>query len=161
MRSSKTTIQELPRRKQQVTQERSKVLRETERDPFADDEDEEEDEPQQSSSATSPKPQASPPRKTSYAPFPSATKPAETKKSKKDKKGDKKKSRVFNLEEEKLKMKTVIAESSVASTNLLNALQFINREQEQVSENATAVKEFDNCKMLRRHVLRYVSTGLK
>jgi hypothetical protein len=102
--SSKTVVQELPRRRQQVTQERSKVLRETERDPFADDEDEEEEEPQQSSSATPPKPQASPPRatKTSYAPFPSPTKPA--KKPKKDKKGDKKKSRAFNLEEEKPKM---------------------------------------------------------
>lgn len=155
------TIQELPRRKQQVTQERSKVLRETERDPFADEEEEEEEEPQQSSSATPSKAQASPPRtaKTSYSSFPSAIKPSATKKSKKDKKGDKKKSRIFNLEEEKPKMKTIIAESSVASTNLLNALQLINREQEQVSENAAAVEEFDNCKMLRRHVLRYVSIG--
>jgi uncharacterized Zn-finger protein len=162
MESSQTFIQELPRRKQQVTQERSKVLRETERDPFADDEDEEEEEPQQSSSAIPPKPQASPPRdttaRTSYAPFPSAAKPP--KKPKKDKKGGKKKSRVFNLEEEKPKMKTVIAESSLASTNLLNALQRINREQEQVSENAAAAKEFDYSKMLRRHVLRYVSASL-
>jgi hypothetical protein len=94
----------------------------------------------------------------SFAAFPGgSSKSAASKKSKKDKKGDKKKSRVFNLEEEKPKMTTTIAESSVASTNLLNALQLINREHEQVSDNANAVKHFETCKMLRRHVLRYVS----
>lgn len=95
---------------------------------------------------------------TSFAAFPSSTsKSTASKKAKKDKKGDKNKSRTFNLEEEKPKMTTTIAESSVASTNLLNALQLINREREQVSENANAVKHFETCKMLRRHVLRYVS----
>jgi len=56
-------------------------------------------------------------------------------------------------------MKTVIAESSVASVNLLNALQRINREQERVSENEAALKYFETCKLLRRHVLRYVGSS--
>jgi len=162
--STNMAVKELPRRKQQVTQERSKVLRETERDPFEDAaEDEEEDnEPQQSTSTVPPRQQQRTPAqlsttKISTGFFSSLSEPAPTKKSKKDKKGAKKNSRTFNLEEEKPKMRTVIAESSVASTNLLNALQFINREQEQVSENAAAVKQFETCKMLRRHVLRYVS----
>lgn len=53
-------------------------------------------------------------------------------------------------------MKTTIAESSLASINLLNALQRINREQEQVSENQVCVAQFEKCKLLRRHVLRYI-----
>jgi hypothetical protein len=77
------------------------------------------------------------------------------KKSKKDKKG--KKAKPFNLEAEKETMKVCIADSSVASTNLLNALRLINREREQISENANAVHHFDNCKLLRRKILRYVS----
>jgi hypothetical protein len=135
-------------------------LRETEQDPFEDAADEEE-EPQQSSS-TSPKqklgsspPQSAASKSSSYAFGGTFTKSTSTKRPKKDKKGSKK-SRPFNLEEEKPKMKTAIAESSVAATNLLNALQLINREYEQVSENATAVERFETCKMLRRHILRYV-----
>jgi LAS seventeen-binding protein 5 len=162
-------VKELPRRKQQVTQEKSKVLRETERDPFEDgpDEEEEDDEPKQSTSVAASRPQmrtspqASTTKSSSPGFFSSLSDPSPSKKSKKDKKGGNKKTKAFNLEEEKPKMRTVIAESSVASTNLLNALQFINREQEQVSENAAAVKQFETCKMLRRHVLRYVSTLLK
>lgn len=84
------------------------------------------------------------------------SKATQKKQSKKDKK---KKAKPFNLEEEIPKMKSVIAESSVSSTNLLNALQLINREHEQVSENATAAEQFETCKSLRRHVLRYVSAG--
>jgi len=53
-------------------------------------------------------------------------------------------------------MKTTIAESSLASINLLNALQRINREQEQVSENQICLAQFEKCKLLRRHVLRYI-----
>lgn len=54
-------------------------------------------------------------------------------------------------------MKSCIADSSVVSTNLLNALRLINREQEQISENKAAVGHFENCKLLRRKILRYVS----
>lgn len=54
-------------------------------------------------------------------------------------------------------MKVVIAESSMAATDLNNALQSINREKERISENALAVQRFETCKQLRRKVLRYVS----
>lgn len=74
----------------------------------------------------------------------------------KDRKGSRKKSRPFNLEAEKDKMKTCIAESNIAATNLLNALRLINREQEQISENKNVVAHFENCKLLRRKILRYV-----
>jgi hypothetical protein len=53
-------------------------------------------------------------------------------------------------------MKSTIAEVSVASTNLLNALKLINREKEQISENKSAVHHFEICKLLRRKILRYV-----
>lgn len=54
-------------------------------------------------------------------------------------------------------MKSVIADSSIAATNLMNALQSINREVERISENQAAVERFEACKLLRRKVLRYVS----
>jgi hypothetical protein len=73
---------------------------------------------------------------------------------KKEKK--KKKGKAFNLEEEKETMKNCIAEASVASTNLLNALKLINREKERISENKNAVHHFEFCKLLRRKILRYV-----
>jgi hypothetical protein len=157
--------QELPRRKQQVTQEKSKVLRETEENPFGDGEDEEEETPKHSRSQSSSKPQSSSnpsvsSKLTATGLSHAYTKPADTKKSKKDKKGSKKKAKPFNLEEEKDKMKGVIAESSVASVNLLNALKLINREHEQVSDNTGAVAHFETCKTLRRQILRYVSISI-
>merc|ERR1712225_79330 len=140
---------QLPRRKQVVTQDRSKVLRETEQNPFEGDEDE------------SPPP-ASHIRQTSHAQSSKTFSPSyptmavtlpESKKSKKDKD---KKGKPFNLEAEKDIMKNCIAESSVASTNLLNALQLVNREREQISENQNAVQHFESCKLLRRKILRYI-----
>jgi hypothetical protein len=83
------------------------------------------------------------------------------KKSKKDKKGSKGGRKAFNLELEKEQMKVTIAESSIAATDLMNALQSINRERERISENETAVKRFETCKQLRRKVLRYVSLPSK
>lgn len=53
-------------------------------------------------------------------------------------------------------MKAAIAESSIAATNLNNALQSINREKERISENSVAVARFEICKKLRRKILRYV-----
>ena len=145
-----------------VTQDRSKVLKETERDPFEDEEDEEAGQSASRSAAPSPTPGAtaksskSKPSSSgiSSSLFSSSTTPT---KSKKSKKGAKSKSGPFNLEAEKGNMKTNIAESSVASINLLNALQRINREEERVSENQTCVAQFERCKLLRRHILRYVS----
>ncbi|KFY82409.1 hypothetical protein V500_10572 [Pseudogymnoascus sp. VKM F-4518 (FW-2643)] len=152
---------ELPKRKQVVTQDRSKVLKETERDPFEDEEDEEAGQSSSRSAAPSPTPGAaaksskSKPSSSgiSSSLFSSSTTPT---KSKKSKKGAKSKSGPFNLEAEKGNMKTNIAESSVASINLLNALQRINREEERVSENQTCVAQFERCKLLRRHILRYI-----
>lgn len=53
-------------------------------------------------------------------------------------------------------MKATIAESSIAATNLMNALKSINRERERISDNRAAVEGFEACKQLRRKVLRYV-----
>ncbi|RWA09662.1 hypothetical protein EKO27_g5451 [Xylaria grammica] len=143
---------ELPRRKQVVTQDKSKVLRETEQDPFRDSEDEAE------------QPKSSPPPQTSHAsssrppvPYPQ---PAQTiqsyshtrsssgsgsffsgsSKDKKKKDKNKKKPKPFKLEAEKESMKAAIAESSIAATNLNNALQSINREKERISENSVAIQ---------------------
>ncbi|KAF2092260.1 hypothetical protein K490DRAFT_61700 [Saccharata proteae CBS 121410] len=74
----------------------------------------------------------------------------------KDKKDKKTKHAKFNLEKEKPQLLETIASASVASTNLMNALQLINREQQRVSENAEVVKRFEQCKILRRQILRYI-----
>lgn len=73
------------------------------------------------------------------------------------KKSGKKKSKPFSIEAEKENMSQAIAGSSIASTNLRNALQFINREHQRVSENEEAMKRFEQCKQLRRRILYYVS----
>ncbi|KAF2149450.1 hypothetical protein K461DRAFT_296917 [Myriangium duriaei CBS 260.36] len=62
----------------------------------------------------------------------------------------------FNLERERPEIMQTIAQASVASTNLLNALQLINREHERVSENREVLNRFETCKNLRRLVLRYI-----
>lgn len=53
-------------------------------------------------------------------------------------------------------MLETIASANVASTNLLNGLQLINREQQRVSENAEVMRRFETCKQLRRQILRYI-----
>jgi hypothetical protein len=138
-----------------VTQDKSKVLRETEQNPFEDDEEETPRPP------PAPAPVASHSRSTSLATTQSASPRSSTpssffSSSNKSKKDKKKKGKAFNLEEEKETMKSTIAEASVASTNLLNALKLINREKERISENQNAVHHFDFCKLLRRKILRYV-----
>lgn len=146
-----------------MTQERSKVIKETE-NPFGDDEEEEavraaqereeqQRQQQQQAGPSRPLPQfgRSPGMIESFSKVDSRSK-------KKDKsKGKHRKG--FNLEAEKDQMKSVIAESSIASTNLVNALQSINREKERISDNRTAVERFEICKQLRRRVLRYVSSS--
>ncbi|RMJ24369.1 VHS domain protein [Aspergillus sp. HF37] len=64
--------------------------------------------------------------------------------------------RSFNLEREKPEMLQTLASSSVASTNLLNALKHVDRETHRVSEDAEATHRFDTCKQLRRQILRYI-----
>jgi hypothetical protein len=136
-----------------MTQERSKVIRETE-NPFGDDEEEAAE-------------RASEQKKQSHA-GPSAKHPAGGTSAdhgsffggssghKKSKSKSKSKGRQFSLEAEKEKMKSVIAESSIASTGLMNALQTINREKERISENKVATEQFEASKQLRRRILRYV-----
>ncbi|KAI0120495.1 hypothetical protein F4776DRAFT_632808 [Hypoxylon sp. NC0597] len=159
---------ELPRRKQVVTQAQSKVLRETEQDPFRDSEDEAE-QPQ------SPRSQASSSRQPPSFPQPTQTvqsfshvksqsgsgsgsffSSSSKDKKKKDKDKGKRKHKPFNLEAEKDAMKVAVAESSIAATNLMNSLQSINREKERISDNPIAVERFEICKKLRRRILRYI-----
>ncbi|KAK8084963.1 Protein lsb5 [Apiospora hydei] len=157
---------ELPRRKQVVTQDKSKVIRETEQDPFRDSEDE-----QEQQSKASPTPQASSSQAPVTFPQPAATvqsfshvksnsksgsffSSSSSKDKKKDK--DKAKRKPFNLEAEKPAIKGAIADASIATTNLNNAMQSINREKERISDNALAVERFEACKKLRRKILRYI-----
>lgn len=49
-----------------------------------------------------------------------------------------------------------IAASSVASTNLGNALKLVNREDKRVSEDPEVMQRFETCKQLRRQILRYI-----
>ncbi len=151
-----TVAQELPQRKQVVTQARSRVLKETE-NPFGDDED---DEPSHQHSppptnASSSKPTAPGTQPTGIIDSFSYISSSKDKK-KKDKDKKVRKSKPFNLEAEKEQLKTTIAESSMAATDLLNALQSINRERERISENRVTVQRFETCKLLRRKILRYV-----
>jgi LAS seventeen-binding protein 5 len=62
----------------------------------------------------------------------------------------------FNLAKERENMTTSIAQASIASTNLLNGLQLINRETERVSQNAECVRRFEACKNLRKKILYYI-----
>lgn len=152
---------ELPQRKQVVTQARSKVIKETE-NPFG--EDDEDDAPPGSqagpshsrsgSGSAAPAPLGLPMsgRIESFSYLGSSK---DKKKKDKDKKG--KSRRSFNLDAERDKMKGTIADASMASTQLLNSLQTINREMERISENQAAVQRFEACKQLRRRILRYVS----
>jgi LAS seventeen-binding protein 5 len=158
-----TITQELPRRKQVVTQDKSKVLRETEQNPFEDDEDEvpppaPAPAPTHSRNTSLSQGQSSRNSGSFFSPSAPVTASKKVAKKDKDKKSGKKKHKPFNLEAEKETMKNCIAESSVASTNLLNALRLINREKEQISENQAAVHHFEFCKLLRRKILRYVSS---
>ncbi|KAI0816197.1 hypothetical protein GGR55DRAFT_625878 [Xylaria sp. FL0064] len=159
---------ELPRRKQVVTQDKSKVLRETEQDPFRDSEDEAEQHksspPPQTVQASSLRPPVSYPQPAQTVQSYSHTRStsgsgsffSSSSKDKKKKDKSKKQSRPFKLEAEKESMKAAIADSSIAATNLNNALQSINREKERISENALAVERFEICKKLRRKILRYI-----
>ncbi|TGO54379.1 hypothetical protein BCON_0108g00250 [Botryotinia convoluta] len=153
----------LPDTRKVVTQDRSKVLRETEENPFQDDELEEPSTPVSSKPGPS-KAGPSHSRQSSLTTASASTRErassimsGSAKKVKKDDKKDKKKKhKPFNLEAEKEAMKAAIAESTVASTNLLNALRHIDREKERISENKTASQYFDTCKLLRRKILRYI-----
>lgn len=146
-----------------MTQERSKVLRETEENPFGDEEEEAARvaAQQKTAAGSSSGPSTTPSRPASHAKS-SSTSGGSIFGSSKDKKKDKSKSKKkpFNLEAEKDQMKAVIADATIASTNLLNTLQTINRETERISENPQAIERFEVCKQYRRRVLRYVGSLL-
>jgi len=148
---------ELPRRKQVVTQEKSKVLKETE-NPFGEDDQDDNNRAGPSSSTRSLHSRHSslnnPPVTGVIQSF--AVDPKEAKKKEKERR-KRSKSKPFDLEAEQDKMKAAIAEASIAATNLMNTLQTINREKERISENPIAVQRFEQCKKLRRQILRYVS----
>jgi hypothetical protein len=158
-------MQELPKKKVAVTQERSKVIRETEENPFGDDEEEEarnaaQQRARAGSSSAAGSSTATPSTTTTTTTHKSSSSTGSSffGSSSKEKKKDKGKSKrkPFNLEAEKEQMKSVIADASITSTNLMNTLQTINRETERISENQQAVERFEACKQLRRRVLRYV-----
>ena len=69
-------------------------------------------------------------------------------------KKSKTKMKPFNLEKEKPAILQAIAQSNIASTNLLNALKFINRETTKVSEDRKVMTAFEDCKSLRRQIRR-------
>ena len=142
---------QLPKRKKQATQQSSKVLRETEReaeqDPFGYD--------VSVSSNDGPSVGLRSPTSPNSSSFLSPSSPAKASKLRRDRKNSKPPKPV-NLEKEKPQLLQTIASSSVASTNLLNALKHINREKQRVSENQEALNRFETCKLLRRQILRYI-----
>ena len=148
---------ELPKRKVAVTQQSSKVIRETE-NPFGDEEEEEAEmrarQQQQQQQAAGPSSSSG----AGFTPDYAAAMQAKDHPSMfgKKSKSKNKSGKGFDLEAEKEKMKAVIAEASIASTNLVNTMQSINREKERVSDNPVVAKHFEACKMLRRRILRYV-----
>ncbi|KZF21139.1 hypothetical protein L228DRAFT_248908 [Xylona heveae TC161] len=147
---------QLPQRKRPQAQQPSKVLRETEEEAENDN---------RSASATSGRAASrsisSPTQPTPSASSSSSNKPITLSSgpnftfssSSKDKKG---KVKPFNLEKEKPQLLQTLASSSVASTNLMNALRLVNRENKRVSEDPEVMRRFETCKLLRRQILRYI-----
>ncbi|KAI9829159.1 MAG: putative actin patch assembly and actin polymerization protein [Thelocarpon impressellum] len=139
---------QLPQRKKPRPQQQSKVLRETEEEASRD--------PHEHHQPVSPSSSSFRPRAVSV-PSPTALSPTTSSFSKgKDKDRKKTKARSFDLEKEKPQLLQTLASSSVASTNLLNALKLINRESKRVSEDPEVTQRFETCKVLRRQILRYI-----
>ena len=151
---------QLPKRKKPARQESSKVLQETEPDK---DEDPFGHTVSVSGGGAPMQSLRSPTTASSSSSTPSAltlqpsvSPPSSSSKSKKDKSRKKSASKFFNLEKERPAILQAIASSSVASTNLMNALKLINREHKRVSEDPETVNRFETCKQLRRQILRYI-----
>jgi LAS seventeen-binding protein 5 len=154
---AKSLYNQLPKTQKPVQQRRdqSKVLRETEEDVQRETELEQARSRSSSlintpsaESSTSPRKQSTPITLSQASTF-------GTKLSKKDKK-NKNSKQTFNLEREKPAILQSIASSSVASTNLNNALKLVNRETSRVSNDAEVMRRFETCKQLRRQILRYI-----
>ncbi len=146
---------QLPQRKKPVQQRQSKVLRETET---------ETDDSRMGHSVTvsagggPAKSLRSAPGPSSSASRPSALSSTSSFTSSKSKfsRDKKSKAKAFNLEKEKPQLLQTLASTSVASTNLINALKLTNRENMRVSENHEVLQRFEACKVLRRQILRYI-----
>ncbi len=146
---------QLPQRKKPVQQRQSKVLRETEA---------ETDDGRMGHSVTvsagggPAKSLRSTPDSSSSASRPSALSSSSSFTGAKSKFSRDKKSKMkpFNLEKEKPQLLQTLASTSVASTNLINALKLTNRENMRVSENPEVMQRFEACKVLRRQILRYI-----
>lgn len=152
LEGAKALYNQLPKKKQKTVQERrdqSRVLRETEEAARRDEE--EEATRARSSSIAEPVASSSHRSKPSISLGSSSTFANKVKKDKKSKGKV-----VFNLEKERPAILQAIAGSSVASSNLNNALKLVNRENKRVSEDAEVMKRFDTCKNLRRQILRYI-----
>ena len=144
---------QVPQRKKPPRQENSRVIRETEQevqaDPFGNNDYKDAGalSSARKNSYTSP---LTTPTTSTFSQGSSLTPHGKPEKSKK------KKSKPFNLEKERPQLLQAIATSSVASTNLMNALKLINREHKRVGEDPEALKRFETCKLLRRQILRYI-----
>ena len=138
---------QLPKRKKPMRQQQSKVLKET-------DNSEDNSAIRHSVSvATGDGPSTILGSSSKVTPSTSASskRPFTSKKSK-----DKRRGKPFNLEKEKPELLQTIASASVASTNLMNALKLVNREDQRVSESPEVMDKFELCKNLRRQLLRYI-----
>ena len=147
-----------------MTREKSKAVQESE-NPFQDDEDDEPSSPKSGSS----KPQApyggdlpkvqsfSHVHQPSGSLFGGGSSSSSKKKDKDKEKKVKKGRKLFKLEEERANIKVTIADGNIAHSNLMNTVLSTNREKMRISENKGAVERFDECKKIRRKVLRYVS----
>ena len=139
---------QLPQRKKPRPQQQSKVLRETEEEAHGDaDERIQPLSPSTAGSSSSSRPSATLSASNISSP---------TRSSFLRGKRDKGNTKPFNLEKEKPQLLQTLASASVASTNLMNALKLINRENKRVSEDPEVLKRFETCKMLRRQILRYI-----
>lgn len=144
---------QLPQRKKPARQDQSRVIRETERDVEQD--------PFGNNDYQEVAPSNTTPSKLQRSPLSLSSASAISQGSLLSVKGDKSRTKKsnhkpFNLEKAKPQLLQVIASSSVASTNLMNALKLINREHKRVGEDPEAIKRFENCKLLRRQILRYI-----
>ena len=144
--------QQLPKQRRQMPPQQYKSIRETEEN-LTDHEEAPRSGHSRSTSAVSASgtstPQPRPAVALSATPRlnSSSTKPA------KDKKG---KTVQFNVGKERPNIMATMASASVASTNLINGLQLVNRETQRVSEHPEMLNRFETCKVLRRQILRYI-----
>lgn len=149
--------QQLPKQRRQKPPQQYKSIRETEENLTDHNLTDHEDTPHRfghsrSTSAASASGTATPPPRPAVALSPT-TRLTPSKSSK-----DKKSKNVvrFSVEKERPNIMQTMASASVASTNLINGLQLINRETQRVSDNPEILNRFETCKLLRRQILRYI-----